>query len=171
MTNDSGSIEEILERVERTYSELIELIGTLDEAIIVERSSENEWSVQDLLAHVAAWEEILLNFHLSGKRFEDVVDMRGAEYRVTPFDEINKHIFERHRKWTFEEVSQYAERTHRELLDRLSQITENELRAPPSALVAMGIEVDSLVSYIAGNTYEHYLEHLDTVRRISDRSG
>ena len=52
MTNDSGSIEEILERVERTYSELIELIGTLDEAIIVERSSENEWSVQDLLAHI-----------------------------------------------------------------------------------------------------------------------
>jgi len=97
VTNDSDSIEEILERVERTYSELIELIGTLDEAIIVERSSENEWSVQDLLAHVAAWEEVLLNFHLSGKRFEDVVDMRGAEYRVTIFDEINKHIFERHR--------------------------------------------------------------------------
>lgn len=78
MTNDSDSIEESPGRVGRTYSELIELIRTFDEKIIVERSRENEWSVQDLLARVAAWEEVLLDFHLSGGKFEDVIGMRGA---------------------------------------------------------------------------------------------
>jgi hypothetical protein len=93
------------------------------------------------------------------------------EYRVTPYDEINQHLFETYRNWSLDDVMGHAGRLHNELLDRLSTISNKDLRVPPTTLVEMGYEADPLAEYISGNTYEHYVEHLETMKLMGDRAG
>jgi hypothetical protein len=165
------SKDKLLDRIERTYAELIDFVETLEVETVIQRQGENEWSIKDIIAHVLAWEDILLRFHISGEEFEDVVGLPNVRYRDTPFDEINRHLFELYCDWPFEEVKALAERTHDKLFRRLKKISWEELQAPPAKLVAKGITTDNLASCIASNTYEHYVEHLETARRLGDLAG
>ena len=54
---------------------------------------------------------------------------------------------------------------------RLEQIEDTALFRPLSGLQAMGLEAEPLINYIAGNTYEHYREHLEAMRSITPPRG
>ena len=162
---------DMLKRIEKTYLEIMKYISTLTEDTILERAGSDQWSIKDILAHLAAWEEILLRFHIAGESFEDVVGNPEIRYQVTPFDEVNQHLYEVYKEWTLDEVKKFSERIHNELLVRLAQLTTDELRAPPTSLNLMDSDAGELADYIAGNTYEHYLEHLETIRSMSSQAG
>jgi hypothetical protein len=163
--------QEILQRIERAYSEFTHFVTVLDVEAIHAKPGEQEWTIKDILAHVAAWEDVLVRFHLSGERFEDVIGLSGAEYRVTPFDEINQHLYEKYREWSLEKVKKLAQETHQELVGHLAQISDDELREPSRIITALGLDPYPMFEYIAANTYDHYSEHLETMKGIADQAN
>ncbi|MCJ7718248.1 MAG: ClbS/DfsB family four-helix bundle protein [Anaerolineales bacterium] len=162
---------DMLKRIEKSYLEIMNYVSALNEDTILERAGSDQWSIKDILAHLAAWEEILLRFHIAGESFEDVVGNPEIRYQVTPFDKVNQHLYEVYKEWTLEEVKEFSEGIHNKLIVRLAQLTIDELRAPPTSLKSMDSDPGELNNYIAGNTYKHYLEHLETIRSISSQAG
>ena len=51
---------DMLKRIEKTYLDLTKFVSTLNEDTVLERAVSDQWSIKDFLAHLAAWEEILL---------------------------------------------------------------------------------------------------------------
>jgi hypothetical protein len=142
-------------RIHDEWEALAAVVAALDEPQIVRRD-KGEWSVKDILAHIAAWERFLIvNQFLGVPAGEalcvppDVID-RASE------DEVNAILFERNRDQTLAEVQSNWYETHRWLMSELSKVDEERLRQPT---LCFGKTPRPLAQWIVFNTYEHYSDH------------
>lgn len=154
---------EMIERIEDVYVSLIDAIVHTVDAIESEDNLDIAWTPKDILAHIAAWEHVLVQFHIGGRPFEEVIEMPGSQYHVTSFDDVNAHLFEMYKGWSLEKVEQFAEQTHNEMMELLNDLPENVYNEPAASIVEIGLDPYPMHEYIAANTYEHYTEHLETI--------
>ncbi len=142
----------ILERIENTYSDLLDaLCGLSDEDLLAPGMTGN-WRGKDVLAHIARWEETAISaiqHHLRGQ-------CMPSDYRE--FEAWNA-------KWAAEdydmplaEVRQRFEAVHRELMNLLSSVPSEEW--------------DSFVQeWVKGTTWDHYPEHTVSIMEWRKRRG
>jgi hypothetical protein len=154
MTKDA-----LLRRIEEGFTLLMQF-NRETESSEVKRLVENEWSWKDTLAHIAGWEQILVRFHMGGEVLEDVIQMEGAQYRVTSFDDINEHLYHRFADLNQEQVDKLLADSHAQVLEALEAFPEDQLYLPHPRLSVGEAASANWIDYIAANTYEHYEEHL-----------
>lgn len=159
-----GSIAELLARIERGWGDLSAVIDGLTPAQM-ETADEGGWSIKDNLAHLTAWERFMLLSHLQGQPATESfgLDEITAEWH---FDQINAALFERNRNRSLEDVMNSARATHQAVVDYLATV-------PFETLMRQKMEDDPekrpLLAWIAGDTYEHYDEHLEAIRALVGR--
>lgn len=160
------SKDQILERVSESYQSLADALGSFYEQDPDNQGGSNrdEWTAKDLAAHIAAWEEVLLRFHIGGEHFAEVIEMPDAEYQVTPFDEVNAHLFEKYKVWSMDQVSEFLQRSHQALLTALIDLPEQTYQKPSETIAVLGLDPYPLYEYIAANTYDHYAEHIEYIQ-------
>lgn len=125
--------------------------GGLDERRVTEPGAAGDWSLKDVVAHVAHWERYM------ARRLQAV--LRG-ETNIPPestldTDEDNALVYAEHRDEPLADVLAGARQSHQELLGLVEAL-------PESALAGTHWFSSSdapLWESIAGNTYEHYREH------------
>jgi hypothetical protein len=88
---------ELLERVRREYAALEQVIGRLSEAQLT-APIDGSWSAKDILAHIAAWQQILLGFHIGGRPFDQAAPGIAASYQTDDVDTINEALYQRDRE-------------------------------------------------------------------------
>lgn len=155
---------QMLERIKREYQQLREHIELVLAGGAQDLEGTGGWSPKDILAHIAAWEEVLLRFHIGGEPFEDVIEMPGARYHGTSFDEINAHLLATYESWSEDEVKQFADDIHAALMQKLEALSEQAYQEPAASIAAIGLNPYPLHEYIAANTFDHYTEHLEVLQ-------
>jgi hypothetical protein len=114
-----------------------------------------DWSVKDLIAHIVWYEE-------DGMALIDAL-LRGDEPNwIRDVDETNAETFRRNEFRTLEEVLTDFDAVPHKLEAQLSRITERELN---DAGVFPQSRGESLLDYYEGNTYGHYDDHYDDLKR------
>lgn len=161
------SKNDLISRINKAYEALLAAIRTdhLHDPVEDVDQTDPQWSAKDVLAHITAWEQVLLEFHIGGRPFDEVIAMPGAEYHVTSFDEINAHLYGMYRDWSWEKTEQLAASVHNRLMIVLSNLPEETLQAPAESIAAIGLDPYPLYEYIVANTYDHYDEHQENVKR------
>lgn len=157
---------ELLLRIKEGFDSLMAAVHPLDEQAMTAVASDEQWSVKEHLAHIAAWEEILLRFHIGGEPFESAVGMQGASYRVTSYDVINEHLHHRDSGLTARDVITKLKLGHEAVMRAVAGLTDEELAEPRPWLDTPEGPSGPLSQYIAWNTYEHYAEHLATIESL-----
>ena len=152
--------EALLNRIESAFSELQKVVGSFDEAAMIKPLGQSAWSLKDALTHIASWEEILVRFHLGGEPFDEVIEMEGAQYRITSYDDINEHLFKRFQSLSVDEARAYLLESHKRVLAALEAFAEEQLHRPHPVLSTGEAESVTWIDYITANTYEHYEEHI-----------
>ena len=163
--------ENVLSKIKASYSRLYDFIEGLEGAAITKSLEKDDWTIKDVLAHIASWEDVLRGFHIQAQPFDQVVGMESVDYWDTQQDEINEGFYQRYRDWSGEQVVSFARATHEHLIEILEALPEGALSDPPAHYGAEAPQQNPLINYIAGNTYEHYEEHLTSIREILDRTG
>jgi hypothetical protein len=158
---------DMLLRIHDGFDSLMKAVATLDEREISRVEKEGQWSMKDHLAHIAAWEEILLRFHIGGEPFESAVDLDGAKYRVTPYDVINEHLHHKNESLAVGDVMRKLKLGHEAVVRAVGRLSDEELGRPRAWLDTPEGPSGPLSQYIAWNTYEHYAEHLETIMYLS----
>lgn len=164
MTDTPISKAELTERIGSSYVALEQTIGQLSAEQMIS-PIDGSWSAKDLLAHIAAWQQVLLRFHIGGKPFEEVTQLNNLSYGPTPVDQINEAFYERDKALRPADVLQAFRSGHRQLLATLDSMSEADLariytpagRGPDSA--------GTLAQWIVGDSYDHYDEHRATIQR------
>ena len=162
-TKPLQSKDALLRQIESSFSQVTEVLNTSDDEALG-RPVGGGWTVKDTLAHIAAWENILLRFHLGGEPFDQVIGMDGARYRVTGFDEVNAHLLETNRSLTAEQVRAFLLETHAALLKELVDFPVEKLHQPHPELSKGEAASLCWIDYITANTYEHIEEHLAEIK-------
>lgn len=138
----------LLDTIQTAYDRLDATLANLsDEQMARTGSGGDEWTVKDALAHLTWWEHYTLR-RLSGtpRLIQDGDD--GA----TILDDMNQRVYEENR--------------HKSLPVVLTEFREafRQIRATVEALPDDRLADENIQALIAGNTYEHYDEHLQTIR-------
>lgn len=156
--------------IERSWSELNARVESLGPAGLSLTGADG-WAVKDHLIHIAAWEHSLL-------ALLDGTDRRGAMGvgpGVDETDAINAAVWSMHRSKTPEQALDYFHQTHALLMKRLGRMSDADLQRPYNHYQPNEPreEADNrpALDWVAGNTYEHYAEHIGWIDQLVKESS
>ena len=147
--------EELIEKIEKSYSEWEDVLAEVGDSRMAQRGVADDWSVKDLVAHLAAWQQRVLD------RMDADTTGNPAESLGQTVDEINVALYERNRDRPLHDVLAQARDTYDRFLTRVRSLSEEQIFKPGHFTFT---EDDALYEWIAGNTFEHYEEHTASVR-------
>ncbi len=154
--------QELLDKVEAAHSEWQQLLSEVGAGRMGEPGVTGEWSVKDIIAHIAAWEGRVLD------RMESEATGAPLEMAGWDMDKMNEAFYEHSRERSLEAVLQDAHAAHAHLMDRVQSLSEEALFEGGHFQWTNG---DPLCYWIAGNTYEHYDEHAAPIREWLARTA
>jgi hypothetical protein len=131
------------------------------------------WNIRDHLTHLAVWADGITAL-LRG-------DDRWAAMGVTPtltantaepeldFDVINERIAQQHRHLSGAEARALVVAAHQRLAAEVDKLSDEQLTWPARrfAVPVVGEGRNPIGLYVAGDTYEHYAEHLPWIEAIA----
>ena len=152
--------DEIIQAIDRDRADLLAVLEGLDETTILTRPVVEQWTVKDLLGHMAVWHAVAL---------QAIADYRatGAPQQLelnsdASVDDYNAQEAARRRDWPLERVREEWETSYRDLLAVVASLSEADL----AALLPPPWESGTTLEYlIAINSYKHDPDHLAQIRQ------
>ncbi len=166
-----SSPNSFIELIEDGWARLDAAAGSLSQDQL-SRTGSDGWAVKDHLIHVAAWELSLLAL-LEGANRAEAMGARGLEET----DEINNAVWLAHRSLTPEHALRHFKGAHARLMAALERISDADLERSynhyqPDDPKPSPAGERPVGDWVAGNTYEHYAEHVDWMNQLlSDSSA
>lgn len=153
---DSITKQATIEQVEQSYAAFEAVLDALDAAQMTARALPGGWSVKDALAHLSVWH----------RRALDIIDPvepprvpaippSGIEDAQT--DAFNARFYAEHQRLPLPEALAGFRESYRQLLECVQRMSEADL----NRLLDSETRVWEIV---AGNTYDHYPEHLEAMQ-------
>ncbi len=143
--------DELLQKIREARAQWEAALATLDDAVLVRPGFAGTWSAKDVIAHIA-WHE------------REMIEMIRAHALVgsglwhLPLHERNDAIYQANRDRALGDVRREAAAVYAELVKELETLSDEDL-VDPGRFPGMPAEWLPW-DVIAGNTYEHYLDHL-----------
>jgi hypothetical protein len=115
----------------------------------------DDWSIKDILAHIFAWEQVLLYWWQAGQGHEIPTDP-SPNLSHEEIERLNTDFYQAHRHRPLAEVQAHYRRSYTQVMAILEA-------APAAALEQPGYfpwaEGQPFASFVIGNTSDHYQEH------------
>jgi hypothetical protein len=159
---DTISKAELLNLVQTERADLETGLGGLTEEQMVQSGVEGEWSIKDILAHLAFWERRMLYLIETAARGEHPQSLGDeGEDGDARIDRVNQENFVANQDRSLSEVLADYQHTFQLVLELLGTLSDEDLSESGRISQMLGGSVTEL---IAGDTYEHYQEHGKTIR-------
>jgi hypothetical protein len=140
---------ELINSVDAAWRQLMAAIDGVPPDRLAEPGVAGDWSLKDLLGHIAYWDEHALT--------EIERALAGLERADNEWQAMNEADYAARRDRTVHEQRAAMDQTHAALLARLDAISD-----PDAGRVDAGIRVD---------TYEHYESHVKDIAQWRERIG
>jgi hypothetical protein len=137
-----------VERVEASWEQLLAAVDGIADERMSEPGVAGDWSVKDVLAHVAYWEGRAIG--IVERKLTGEPDPPGGGL---DFEAVNQNVYAERANWTIAQMLDEFHGTHQRFMAALRQFPD--------------IDTDA----IEGNTFEHYDEHAADIRAWRERVG
>ncbi|MFW5691331.1 MAG: ClbS/DfsB family four-helix bundle protein [Chloroflexota bacterium] len=158
---------DFLEVIAVERGKLEAMLERLTEAELIEPGACGEWSVKDILAHLYAWEQMVMSWYEAGLRGE--VPRTPADdlnWRQTPI--LNQRIYETYHDAPLDDIIAAFNNSYAEILNIIRHIPEADLLEP--GLYAWTGKL-ALVNYFTSATSSHYRWAHTEIRRWLKRKA
>ncbi|HEX5418050.1 MAG TPA: ClbS/DfsB family four-helix bundle protein [Chloroflexota bacterium] len=158
------------EKIASSWARLQSLVDGKDEDGL-QAPLANGWSIKDHLAHVAAWEKVLIA-RLERQDFYAAIGVSRAEVKAVEastggsrVDAINAVVQRQSHDRSLADVLADARATHARALAALAPLTDFDLLRTNRTFVPNAPSDDAIVEWILGNTAHHYDEHSEWIEK------
>jgi hypothetical protein len=110
-------------------SRLEQNLARLSRTDMLQPGVVGEWSVKDVLAHLADWEDHMRTWVEASRRGQ-TVEVPEPGLTMKQLDVVNQHIYERHCDQPLDEVMAYFHAAHDRFMVAVDAIPEEEMLAP-----------------------------------------
>jgi hypothetical protein len=154
----------LLKTIQQARTELETLLAPLSEEQLCRVPANEQWSIKDILVHVAVWEQICA-------RWLDEF-ARGITPQPSERNDLssNERIYRAHRDRSLAEVRDLFASAHQQFLRQVEQLTrafsEEDWNASDRFPWTASWPGHSLLAVIADNSYEHYADHEQHIRSL-----
>ena len=158
----------VLNTIQTEWEQFESLLAPLDETQVCTPTLEGGWSIKDIMAHIASWENICSRW------LEQCI--RGETPRPTERvdDQSNERIYHENRDCSLDEVQHFFQQVHEQFLQKVerlfSTLTQEDITTSHRFAWTEFWPGSSLLAVIADNSYEHYQDHAQQIRRWLDSS-
>jgi uncharacterized protein (TIGR03083 family) len=155
-------------RIDAGWNKLVELVNEVQEARGLSRAGADGWAVKDHVIHIAAWEHSLRAL-VEGDDRERAVGLLEAADGI---DSVNEAIRKLHENDTEDEALDYFRDSHARLVTALRKLSDADLQKSYSHYQPTDPDENRpVVGWVAGNTYEHYAEHIQWINQLLRESS
>ena len=155
------SMPELLSEIEREWKELWRVVAHLTPEQMISPDAGG-WSPKDNLAHLAEWMKILMGYHMDRRPAHEVMDVPAEITKDWDMDVTNPVLYKRNRDRSMEEVLTEIRRVYAALTLKLRSMPFEALMRPRHA---DDPERQPLLTWVLGDTTEHFAEHRATIER------
>lgn len=147
------SKQDLLNAIEKERSALEAFLEPLTADQMMMPGIVGEWSAKDVLAHLIAWEQMVLGWYNAGLRGEmPELPAPGFKWNETP--QLNQQIYEKHRDWPLDQVMAQFRASHLEILGVIQELSNEKLF---TAGHFAWTKKNTLGTYMVSATSSHYL--------------
>jgi hypothetical protein len=158
-----------MQRIETAWNELGELVDRVKDASGLTQAGADGWQVKDHLTHIAAWELSLLGLIEGRDRLKAMGVPEPVEENT---DAVNEAVWKLHRGKSAAQALKYFRDTHRALVAALGKLSDADLKQPYSHYQPSNpTQKNPVGNWVAGNTYEHYAEHIAWINQLIKESS
>ena len=150
---------EVISRIKAERAPWNELVAQLDDDRMLRTAPARSWTGKDIVAHVIWYEREMVTMLKSRA-------LAGSNLWALPVHERNAAVHQEIRDLTLQEVRTWADRTYVELIEQLELLPEGAYADARYFQHMPGEWAPWKV--IAGNTFEHYPEHLPAIRALME---
>ncbi len=143
---------QLLKDIHTERRRLEKTLATLSAAEMVQEGVVGTWSVKDVLAHLAAWERLFLEWYQAG--------LQGGAPATLPvgmgkraIDALNEKIYAQNEGRGLEDVLEGFRSSYQQILAVIEGIPESDMFGRSRFSWTKEL---ALADYIAGNTCNHY---------------
>ena len=152
-----------MSRVDAAWNELFGLVEKLGPEALTARAGDG-WAVKDHLAHIGAWEHSLRGLIEGLDRLESMGLHEPVEENT---DVVNEAVLRLHEHETAGQALEYFRDSHAQMMAALGKLSDADLAKPYSHYQPSDPDEKRPVSgWVAGNTYEHYAEHIEWINQL-----
>jgi hypothetical protein len=168
---------ELLGKMRAANDAIEQLFASLTDEQISRPGVYDDLSAKDVLAHIAAWQQLEVNW------LRDSLSRRGTVrfapgFEITPdmpesqsaavTDRLNEYVKVQNSDRPFRDVLEDYRRTHGELVATVAEMSEDDLNSTERFEWWRG---EPIWTSVAGNSYEHVDEHVELIRRWLETQG
>lgn len=147
------SKQDLLNAIEKERSALEAFLERLTADLMMMPGIVGEWSAKDVLAHLIAWEQMVLGWYNAGLGGEmPELPAPGFKWNETP--QLNQQIYEKHRDWPLDQVMAQFRASHLEILGVIQELSNEKLF---TAGHFAWTKKNTLGTYMVSATSSHYL--------------
>ena len=155
----------ILKELSTGYTALEELLASLDEKDYLKQGITPDWSIKDILAHINSWHHRLLSL-LNTAIHNEEPPLAGPD-SVEELDKLNAQFYQQNKSLPLNQVLADFHTSYQHIFDITQVMPEEDLINPQQFSWTHG---QPLWQSIAGDTYEHYQEHLIQIQQWLTKS-
>ncbi len=152
----------LLESIQNGYRLFKELLAQLDQEQMNQPGAVGKWSVKDTVAHIVVHEQRMIQWMKERLCGELPVMPQPYAMPDDELNELNEQIYEENLNRALEDVLDDLDQTHAEALRLVEESREEDLLDPRRFQLKEG---QPLWEAIAANTFWHYEEHGEDIRR------
>lgn len=160
MTDQISSKVELLKAIRTERQALEAAVNSLGEGQMVEPVFDGGWSVKDTLAHISAWEQLMIGWVEQSLRGEAPQrPITGDDW----VDELNARLYAENEKKPLAEVREEFADSYRQAVALVEGLKEEDLFDPERFAWRDG---SPLWQMVAANTNWHYEEHREAIAAL-----
>ncbi len=162
--NNQLTTTQLLEVMRTARSNWEALLAEVGEERLTEPGVEGDWSLKDIIAHITYYETWAANCLMAIRRGEPLPQ---PEYKGLGIDERNALIYERQRALPLADVLRDSQISFQRSIESVQGLHDKDLH-DLEFTHAYGVDW-TIHDLLAGDTYEHYQDHITPVRAWLDR--
>lgn len=151
--------QEIAERIRAGHDELFALIDPLTSEELMRPGVNSEWSLKDLIGHIGTYEWFVAEFF----RKRGWPEM-PSEIDLPDLDERNAAIYQWLKDRPLDRIRDEEVTAYAGLIEVVAGLDDADFEDRRRLGLPDGPEWQT-ESFVAGNSYDHYREHIGEVRR------
>jgi|GraSoiStandDraft_54_1057290.scaffolds.fasta_scaffold130811_3 hypothetical protein len=152
----------LLHEMSNGYTALENILAPLNQAQMTTPGVNGDWSIKDILAHLNAWQDYLVIRLQAATRNEvPAVGVLSDEDEGNTVDRLNADFYEENKARPLDEVLAEFHTTYRQIVEAVQALSDEDLFEPKRFAWMKG---NALWELIPGNTYGHYLEHIESIQ-------
>lgn len=156
---------ELLTALDESREHFLETIDDLPDSALLESGVNDQWSIKDILAHLAMWEAELVKLLWQTKQGKTP---NTAHFISDSVDELNAKWYQLNRERTLERILEDFHGVRNQTIQWVEDFSENDLLDTNSF---DWLDGTPLWQWIANDSYEHEGEHGAQIRTWRESKG